>query len=58
MGRGTVSRLNIMVERVATGTEVSVNFVPPPGTIGGQDITGNYVKAVKKRLPDVEVRTR
>lgn len=58
LGRGTVSRLNIMVTRVGDGTEVGVNFVPPPGTIGGQNITDDYVKAVKKRVPDVEVRAK
>jgi len=58
MGRGTVSRLNIMVTRVGDSTEVGVNFVPPPGTIGGQNITDNYVKAVKKRVPDIDVRAK
>jgi hypothetical protein len=58
MGKGTVSRLNIIVARVTSGTEVSVNFVPPPGTIGGQNIAQNYVQAVKKRVPDVDVSAR
>jgi len=57
-GRGTVSRLNITVSRVGDSTEVGVNFVPPPGTIGGQNITDNYVKAVQRRVPDVEVKVR
>ena len=57
MGRGTVSRLNITVTRVGDGTEVSVNFVPPPGMVGGQGIADSYVKAVKKQIPDIEVRT-
>jgi hypothetical protein len=55
MGRGTVSRLNIMVTRVGDSTEVSVTFVPPPGMVGGQGITDSYVKAVKKRVPDIGV---
>jgi hypothetical protein len=55
-GHGTVSRLSIMVTRVGDTTEVSVNFVPPPGTVGGGGTADGYVKAVKKRVPDVEVR--
>ena len=58
MGRGTVARLNITVTRVGDNTEVGVNFVPPPGTIGGQNITDNYVAAVKKRIPDVDIRAK
>jgi hypothetical protein len=58
MGEGEVSRFNIMVTRVGANTEVSVNFVPPPGTIGGQRITENYVNALKKRVPDVEVKVK
>lgn len=54
-GSGTVSRLNIMVTRVSDSTEVSVSFVPPPGTIGGHNIVDNYVTAVKKRIPDIEI---
>lgn len=57
MGGGTVSRLNITVIRIANGTEVTVNFVPPPWTIGGQGIVDNYVAAVKKRIPDIEITT-
>jgi hypothetical protein len=55
LGHGTVVRLNIMVTRAADGTEVSVNFVPPPGTFGGVGIVDNYAKALKKRVPDIEV---
>ncbi len=40
---------------MADRTEVSVNFVPPPGTIGGQGIADSYVAAVKRRIPDIEV---
>lgn len=54
-GHGTVSRLNIMLTKSADGVSVNVKFVPPPGTIGGYDIVDNYVKALKERIPDIEV---
>ena len=52
-GHGTVSRLNIQVSKESNGTTVTVTFVPPPGTMGGGTITDNYVKALKKRIPDI-----
>lgn len=54
-GSGTVSRLNIMLTKSADGVSVSVKFVPPPGTIGGGGIVDAYVKALKERIPDIEV---
>ena len=54
-GSGTVSRLNIMLTKSADGVSVNVKFVPPPGTIGGGGIVDAYVKALKERIPDIEV---
>jgi len=54
-GPGTVSRLNIMLTKLAGGVSVSVKFVPPPGTMGGGDIVDNYINALKKRIPDISV---
>jgi len=54
-GRGTVSRLNIMLTNSADGVSVSVKFVPPPGTVGGGSIVDHYVAALKERIPDIEV---
>ena len=54
-GGGTVSRLNIMLNKSADGVSVNVKFVPPPVTIGGGDTVDEYVKALKERIPDIEV---
>lgn len=54
-GKGTVSRLNIMLTKSAGGVSVSVKFVPPFGTIGGGGTADAYVKALKERIPDIEV---
>jgi hypothetical protein len=56
LGRGTVARLNIIVTRLGEHVDVSVNFVPPPGTSGWYGIAEKYVTAVKRRIPDIEVR--
>lgn len=56
LGSGTVSRLNIMLSKSADGVLVNVKFVPPPGfTIGGQGTVDAYIKALKERIPDIEV---
>ena len=57
-GGGSVARLNIQVQRIGTVSEVKVSFVPPPGTIGGWGIAEDYIKALKARIPDLEVRGR
>ena len=54
-GGGKVSRLNIMLTKSADGVSVSVKFIPPPGTIGGGGTVDEYVKALKERIPDIEV---
>jgi hypothetical protein len=54
-GGGAVSRLNIMVSSGAGGTEVSVKFVPPFGTVGGYGTASDYIKALQKRIPDLAV---
>ena len=54
-GGGTVSRLNIMLTKSADGVSVNVKFVPPPGTMGGGGTVDEYVKALKERIPDIEV---
>jgi hypothetical protein len=53
-GHGTVSRMNIQVSKESEGIIVTVKFVPPPFTIGGQGTTDAYVEALKKRLPDLK----
>ncbi len=50
-----VVRLNIMVSRESNMTEVSVNWVPPPGSVGGSAIIDKYIVALKKRIPDITV---
>jgi hypothetical protein len=55
-GGGSVARLNIQIQRTGTLNEVKVSFVPPPGTIGGRGVADNYIKALKARVPDLEVR--
>jgi hypothetical protein len=54
-GQGTVSRLNIMLEKTTSGVSVKVKFVPPPGTMGGGGTADSYIKALKKRIPDIQV---
>ena len=57
-GDGARVKLNIAVRRVGEVTEVSVSYVPPPiATVrlsaeGGAE---TYVRALKKRIPDVEI---
>lgn len=53
-GKGQVSRLNIRLFKALTSTDVSVKFIPPPGTIGGGGTAERYVTALKKRIPDLE----
>jgi hypothetical protein len=55
-GGGTVARLNIHVQRSDNVNEVKISFVPPPGTIGGRGIAEDYMKALKTRVSDLEVR--
>jgi hypothetical protein len=50
-----VVRLNIMVSRAGNMTEVNVNWVPPPGSVGGSAIIDKYIAALKKRIPDIKV---
>lgn len=50
-----VVRLNIMVSKEGKTTEVSVNWVPPPGSVGGSAILDKYIAALKKRIPDIKV---
>lgn len=57
LGQGTVSKLNVTVTRVGDGTEVRVSFVPPPLTVGGQGVVEDYLKALRKRVPDIQVVT-
>jgi hypothetical protein len=54
-GGGTVSRLNIMLAKSADGVSVTVKFVPPPMAIGGGGTADEYVKALKGRIPDIEI---
>ena len=54
-GHGTVCRLNIMLTKSADGVSVNVKFVPPPGTMGGGGTVDAYIKALKERIPDIEV---
>ena len=54
-GHGSVSRLNIMVEKVGSGTSVKITFIPPPGTVGGGGTADEYVMALKKRVPALQV---
>ena len=53
-GHGEVSRLNIRLFKALTSTDVSVKFIPPPGTIGGGGTAERYVDALKQRIPDLE----
>lgn len=53
-GHGTVSRLNISLSKESKGIIVTVRFVPPPLTVGGQGIADAYVEALKQRLPDLK----
>jgi len=53
-GHGSVSRLNIRLFKALTSTDVSVKFIPPPGTIGGGSTAERYVAALKQRIPDLE----
>ena len=53
-GHGQVSRLNIRLFKALTGTDVTVKFIPPPGTIGGGGTAERYVTALKQRIPDLE----
>ncbi|HEY3307721.1 MAG TPA: hypothetical protein VGJ93_04655 [Desulfuromonadaceae bacterium] len=53
-GHGTVSRLNIQLFKALTSTDVSVKFIPPPGTIGGGGTAERFVAALKQRIPDLE----
>jgi hypothetical protein len=48
------SHLNIQVSKDSGSTTVVVKFIPPPGTVGGNDIAEYYVKALKKRIPDLK----
>jgi hypothetical protein len=50
-----VVKLNIMVSREGKMTEVRVNWVPPPGSVGGSGIVDKYIAALKKRIPDIKV---
>lgn len=50
-----VVRLNIMVNRVSNRTEVNVNWVPPPGAVGGSGVLDKYIAALKKRVPNIQV---
>lgn len=52
-GQGTVSRLNIMVQKTATGVSVNVKYIPPPGSIGGFGIVDDYYNALTARVPDL-----
>jgi len=54
-GHGTVSRLNITVIKASRGITVTVKFVPPPMTIGGQGTADAYIQALKQRIPDLKV---
>jgi hypothetical protein len=54
-GSGTVSRLNIMLTKSTNGVSVNVKFVPPFGTVGGGGTVDAYIKALRKRIPDIEV---
>jgi hypothetical protein len=53
-GHGTVSRMNIQLSKESKGIIVTIKFVPPPFTVGGQGTTDAYVEALKKRLPDLK----
>ena len=53
-GHGQVSRLNIRLFKALTSTDVTVKFIPPPGTIGGGSTAERYVAALKQRIPDLE----
>jgi hypothetical protein len=52
---GEQVKLNILVSRVGDATEVKVNYIPPPGTVGGGGTAEDYIRALKRRIPDVEI---
>ena len=55
-GEGTVVVMSVQLTRTLDGTEVEVSIVPPSGTVGNiEGLIDKFSKALKKRVPDVEV---
>lgn len=55
LGSDTIARLNIIVNKTANGVSVNVAFIPQPGSFGGNGVVAEYIKALKTRIPDIEV---
>ena len=53
-GKDDGSRMTITVEKKSPKTVVVVKYEPAKGSMGGQDIAGKYVDALKKKIPDLE----
>lgn len=54
-GNESYSKMNVALARTADGVSVSVTYVPTSGTVGDGGVVDAYVKALKKRLPDLGV---
>lgn len=58
-GNESYSKMNVVLARTAAGVSVSVKYLPTSGTVGDGGVVDAYLKALKKRLPDLAVsRTR
>lgn len=58
-GINSFSKLNITVEKADSGVSVRVSFIPTAGTTSDGSEVAAYLKALKTRIPDLEVtRTR
>ncbi|MBT3877833.1 MAG: hypothetical protein HOF76_02110 [Candidatus Scalindua sp.] len=53
---GNAVHMSISVIQASPDTKVEVSIVPPPLSIGNiKTIFNNFTKALKKRVPDIEV---
>ncbi len=54
-GEESYVKMNIRLTKTTAGVSVSVEFIPTSVTRGGSGVVETYMKALKKRLPDLAV---